>query len=59
MIHALAINLAQSILENGGCAINYMKVVSLLKDDDQKINGAVIQDEEIGIRYTILKRKRW
>ncbi len=44
----LAINLVQSILENGGCAINYMKVISLLKADDRKINGAVIQDEESG-----------
>ncbi len=49
----LAINLAQSILENGGCAINYIKVIGLLKDDDQKINGAIIQDEETGIRYNI------
>ncbi len=49
----LAVNLAQSILENGGCAINYMKVVSLLKDDDQNINGAVIQDAESGIKYAI------
>ncbi len=32
----LAINLAQTIIENGGCAINYMKVTGLLKDKDQK-----------------------
>ncbi|MGI8581937.1 MAG: glycerol-3-phosphate dehydrogenase/oxidase [Chitinophagaceae bacterium] len=49
----LAINLVQSILENGGCAINYMKVISLLKADDRKINGAVIQDEESGKTYNI------
>ncbi len=49
----LAVNLAQSILENGGCAINYMKVVSLLKDGEQNINGAVIQDAELGIKYSI------
>jgi len=49
----LAINLAQSIIENGGCPINYIKVIGLLKDDDQKINGAAIQDEESGIRYNI------
>ena len=49
----LAINLVQSILENGGCAINYMKVTGLLKATDQKINGAVIQDEETGIKYNI------
>ncbi len=49
----LAINLAQSILEHGGCAINYIKVIGLLKDDDEKINGAVVQDEETGIQYNI------
>ena len=27
----LAINLAQTIIENGGCAINYVRVTSLLK----------------------------
>jgi len=42
----LAINLAQTIIENGGCAINYMKVTGLLKDKDQKINGAFIEDAE-------------
>jgi len=49
----LAINLVQSILENGGCAINYMKVITLLKGEDQKINGAVIQDEESGNKYHV------
>jgi glycerol-3-phosphate dehydrogenase len=49
----LAINLAQSILENGGCAINYMKVTSLLKDGDQKINGAFIEDAESGKKYKV------
>lgn len=49
----LAINLVQSILENGGCAINYMKVTGLSKSDDQKINGVEIQDEESGKKYSI------
>jgi len=49
----LAINLVQSILENGGSAINYMRVVDLLKSADQKINGAVIQDEETGKKFHI------
>nr|MBA2746869.1 glycerol-3-phosphate dehydrogenase/oxidase [Flavisolibacter sp.] len=42
----LAINLVQSIIENGGCAINYMKVTGLLKDPNQKIKGAIVQDAE-------------
>jgi glycerol-3-phosphate dehydrogenase len=49
----LAINLVQSILENGGCAINYIKVTGLLKDDNQQINGAVIKDVESGEIYNI------
>lgn len=49
----LAINLVQSILENGGCALNYMKVTGLLKDEDQKINGAYIEDAESGEKYKI------
>ena len=49
----LAINLVQSIIENGGCAINYIKVTGLLKNEKQKIEGAVLEDAENGNRYTI------
>jgi glycerol-3-phosphate dehydrogenase len=44
----LAINLAQSILENGGCVINYMKVTGLLKNEHKKIYGVDIEDAESG-----------
>ena len=47
----LAINLVQSILDNGGYAVNYMKVHGLLKDAQQKIEGVVAQDGETGITY--------
>ncbi|HEY0677931.1 MAG TPA: glycerol-3-phosphate dehydrogenase/oxidase [Chitinophagaceae bacterium] len=49
----LAINLAQSIIENGGCAINYMKVTGLLKNGEHKIEGALISDIESSSRYEI------
>ncbi|MFN2438208.1 MAG: FAD-dependent oxidoreductase [Chitinophagaceae bacterium] len=49
----LAVNLVQTIIESGGCAINYMKVIGLLKDDHQKINGAVIKNTESGRVYKI------
>ena len=49
----LAINLVQSILENGGCAVNYMKVVSLIKNADHSIGGAVVEDTEKGQRYAV------
>ena len=42
----LALNLAQTILENGGDAINYIKVTGLLKDDTGKINGVTAVDIE-------------
>ncbi len=42
----LAINLVQSIWENGGYAINYMQVIHLLKNDKGKTSGATVMDME-------------
>lgn len=47
----LAINLAQSIWENGGYAINYMQVIGLLKDEKGKTSGARVIDMEMKTRY--------
>ncbi|MGV3529640.1 MAG: FAD-dependent oxidoreductase [Flavisolibacter sp.] len=44
----LAINLVQSIVEQGGTALNYVKVVNLTKDAADKVNGVVAQDVESG-----------
>jgi glycerol-3-phosphate dehydrogenase len=52
----LAINLAQSILENGGCALNYIKVSGLKKDSKGMINGAMLEDAESGKSYEIKAR---
>lgn len=41
----LAVNLAQTIVEKGGCAINYMKVTSLLKTKDNKVCGVKVEDQ--------------
>jgi glycerol-3-phosphate dehydrogenase len=49
----LAINLAQTCVENGGVAINYCKVISLLKNKDGKIGGVSILDKETGKIYEI------
>jgi glycerol-3-phosphate dehydrogenase len=49
----LAINLVQSILENGGCALNYMKVTGLLKDGKGKINGVTLEDTEKGHHFAV------
>ncbi|GAB3431097.1 glycerol-3-phosphate dehydrogenase/oxidase [Niabella aquatica] len=49
----LAINLVQTIIEQGGYAVNYIKVVSLLKDAAGKVSGATVQDEECGDRFLV------
>jgi glycerol-3-phosphate dehydrogenase len=48
----LAINLAQTCLEQGATVLNYFRVTNLLKADD-KICGVVAKDEELGIIYQI------
>ncbi|WP_072039010.1 glycerol-3-phosphate dehydrogenase/oxidase [Flavihumibacter solisilvae] len=49
----LAVNIAQTIWENGGDAINYMKVVGLFKSQDGKLTGASVLDIESGKQYRI------
>jgi glycerol-3-phosphate dehydrogenase len=51
----LAVNLAQTIFDLGGVAINYMPVVSLVKEDEL-IAGAVIRDLESGSEYQVRAR---
>ena len=42
----LAINLAQTIIERGGVALNYVKVTGLIKDNGQHISGVQVIDTE-------------
>lgn len=49
----LAINLMQTIIEKGGCAVNYVRVVGLLKTNDGLVEGATVVDAETGITYTV------
>lgn len=51
----LAINLAQTVFDLGGVAVNYMKVVGLLREDDL-ICGAQVRDEETGREHAIHAR---
>jgi glycerol-3-phosphate dehydrogenase len=48
----LAINLAQTAAEQGGCILNYMQVQNLLKEDG-KIIGVQARDLEDNIEYEI------
>lgn len=49
----LAINLVQSIIEQDGCAVNYVKVTGLLKNKDGKTEGVIAEDKETSITYKI------
>jgi glycerol-3-phosphate dehydrogenase len=42
----LAINLAQTAIENGACILNYTKVVNLLKDSQNQITGVQVKNQE-------------
>ena len=48
----LAVNLAQTIFDLGGAAINYLKVTSLIKDDGLVV-GAIVRDSETGKEHPI------
>jgi glycerol-3-phosphate dehydrogenase len=49
----LAINLAQTCLEQGATVLNYFRVTGLLKNDDGKISGVTATDAETGISYQL------
>jgi glycerol-3-phosphate dehydrogenase len=51
----LAVNLAQTVFDLGGVAVNYAPVVSLIKEEDL-IAGAVIRDLESGSEHRIKAR---
>jgi glycerol-3-phosphate dehydrogenase len=48
----LAVNLAETIFDLGGVAINYMPVVSLIKEGGL-IAGALVRDRESGSEYQV------
>ncbi len=49
----LAINLAQTLVENGGAAINYCGVTGLTKNKEGQIIGVTCTDDETDISYII------
>ena len=49
----LAINMAQTFIEQGGTALNYFKVDDLTKSDDGVVNGVMATDQETGQTYTL------
>jgi glycerol-3-phosphate dehydrogenase len=49
----LAINIAQTAVENGACLLNYSKVVNLLKSETNQIIGVVVEDQQSKEKYEI------
>jgi glycerol-3-phosphate dehydrogenase len=49
----LAINLAQTCLEQGATVLNYFRVAGLIKNDQQKITGVKAIDNETEIIYQL------
>lgn len=52
----LAINLAQTAAEHGGCPVNHMTVTGLLHDAAGKVAGVKAKDNESGKEYTVKAR---
>ncbi|HEY0175683.1 MAG TPA: glycerol-3-phosphate dehydrogenase/oxidase, partial [Pedobacter sp.] len=49
----LAVNIAQTALEQGATVLNYFKVNNLIKNDQHKMAGVVVTDTETGNSYQI------
>jgi glycerol-3-phosphate dehydrogenase len=49
----LAVALARTAVGSGACVLNHVRVVQLLKDEEGKLNGAVVEDALDGTRHTI------
>jgi glycerol-3-phosphate dehydrogenase len=49
----LATNMAQTVVEQGGVALNYFKVTDLLKSDGGIVSGVRARDQESGEEYEI------
>lgn len=49
----LAVNLAQTAIENDACVLNYFKVTELLKDNQNQITGVQVVNQETNESYLI------
>lgn len=52
----LAINLAQTAVENGAVVLNYMAVTDLIRDKDNLLAGVGARDQESGVTHEIQSR---
>nr|WP_288812179.1 glycerol-3-phosphate dehydrogenase/oxidase [uncultured Sphingobacterium sp.] len=49
----LAVNIAQTCIQMGGVALNYIRVTNLTKSSSGKVNGVIAQDTDTGEVFTI------
>ncbi|MDR2273475.1 MAG: glycerol-3-phosphate dehydrogenase/oxidase [Sphingobacterium sp.] len=49
----LAVNVAQTCIQMGGVALNYVRVTDLTKNKAGKVNGVIAQDTDTGEVFTI------
>ena len=49
----LAINLAQTAVENGAVVLNYAKAIDFIKDSDGLLNGLVFEDMETNKQFYV------
>lgn len=52
----MAVNLAQTVVDHGGVAVNHAKVTALLHDDKGKVSGVTVVDQETGNSYNMHAR---
>jgi len=49
----LAVNIAQTCIEQGATVLNHFKVNQLIKSDDGTVNGVVVKDTETDVIYRL------
>ncbi|PZP50846.1 MAG: FAD-dependent oxidoreductase [Pseudopedobacter saltans] len=49
----LAVNIAETAVDNGACVLNYFKVIGVIKDNNGKVNGIKAKDIETNKEYEI------
>lgn len=52
----LAVNMAQTAVDQGGTVINYMDVTGLTRSDEDLINGVIATDAETGEEYELTSK---
>ena len=52
----LLISMVQTAYDAGACLLNYMRVTSLIRDEEQRISGVGVNDAESGQQFSIRGR---